>query len=177
MSNLVNVEFYGDQLMIVNHNGEPYVPMRPVVENVGLAWQSQHEKLKSRFSTCVTEIVIQVDGDTQRRAYTCLPLRKLFGWLMTVSPNKVNPDIKDKIIRYQDECDDVLWQYWTGKHQSMQDELNKLIAQESISQAKGSFHGKGLNIRKQEKRVNERAILYIETLLQPQLTGFEQIAD
>lgn len=176
MSNLVNVEFYGDQLMIVNHNGEPYVPMKPVVENMGLAWQSQLYKVsKNPKRWGITKMVIPTQSGTQEMV--CLPLRKLFGWLATVSPNKVNPSIKDKIIRYQDECDNVLWQYWTGKHQSMQDELNKLIAQESISQAKGSFHGKGLNIRKQEKRVNERAILYFETLIQPQLTGFEQIAD
>lgn len=175
MSNLVNVEFYGDQLTVINHNGEPYIPMRPIVESMGLDWKGQYVKLKNRFDTCVEEITTQLQGDDQRRAYTCLPLRKLFGWLMTISPNKVNPDIKDKIIRYQNECDDVLWQYWTGKNQSVQDELNKLIAQESISQAKGSFHGKGLNIRKQEKRVNERAILYFETLIQPQLTGFEKI--
>lgn len=174
MSNLVNVEFYGDQLMIVNHNGEPYVPMKPVVENMGLAWQSQLYKVgKNPKRWGITKMVIPTQSGMQEMV--CLPLRKLFGWLATVSPNKVNPDIKDKIIRYQDECDNVLWQYWTSKHQSMQDELNKLIAQESISQAKGSFHGKGLNVRKQEKRVNERAILYFETLIQPQLTGFEKI--
>lgn len=174
MSNLVNVEFYGDQLMIVNHNGEPYVPMKPVVENMGLAWQSQLYKVsKNPKRWGITKMVIPTQSGMQEMV--CLPLRKLFGWLATVSPNKVNPSIKDKIIRYQDECDNVLWQYWTNKHQSMQDELNKLIAQESISQAKGSFHGKGLNIRKQEKRINERAILYFETLIQPQLTGFEKI--
>lgn len=174
MSNLVNVEFYGDQLMIVNHNGEPYVPMKPVVENMGLAWQSQLYKVsKNPKRWGITKMVIPTQSGMQEMV--CLPLRKLFGWLATVSPNKVNPSIKDKIIRYQDECDNVLWQYWTSKHQSMQDELNKLIAQESISQAKGSFHGKGLNTRKQEKRVNERAILYFETLIQPQLTGFEKI--
>ena len=174
MSNLVNVEFYGDQLIVINHNGEPYVAMRPIVDNMGLDWKAQHRKVRARFKSTVT-ILTTVADDGKSREMVCLPLRKLFGWLMTVSPNKVNPDIKDKIIRYQDECDDVLWQYWTGKHQSVQDELNKLIAQESISQAKGSFHGKGLNIRKQEKRVNERAILYFETLIQPQLTGFEKI--
>ncbi|EPL6553766.1 phage antirepressor N-terminal domain-containing protein, partial [Acinetobacter baumannii] len=40
-------------------------------------------------------------------------VRKLFGWLMTISPNKVNPEIRDTVIMYQQECDDVLWEYWT----------------------------------------------------------------
>jgi len=169
----MNVSFYDDKLVVINHNGEPYIPMRPIVESMGLDWKGQYVKLKHRFDACVEEITIQLQGDVQRRAYTCLPLRKLFGWLMTISPNKVKPEIKDNIIRYQNECDDVLWQHWTGKHQRMQDELNKVFMQESISQAKGSFHGKGLNARKQEKQTNERAILYLQTLMQPELTNFK----
>jgi hypothetical protein len=43
----------------------------------------------------------------------CLPLKKLFGWLMTISPNKVKPELRDTVIMYQNECDDVLWDYWT----------------------------------------------------------------
>lgn len=111
---LLPVTFNGDNLFIVNHGGEPYVPMRPVVEGMGLAWQPQHVKLtedKERF--CVTEIVTQMPGDDQRRAVVCLPLRRLFGWLMTVSPNKVKPVLRQKIIHYQRECDDVLWHYWS----------------------------------------------------------------
>ncbi|MCH8622901.1 phage antirepressor N-terminal domain-containing protein [Undibacterium sp. TS12] len=38
---------------------------------------------------------------------------KIASWLMTISPNKVTPDLKDKIILYQNECDDVLWNHWT----------------------------------------------------------------
>ena len=43
----------------------------------------------------------------------CLALRKLAGWLHTISPNKVKPEIRDKVIQYQEECDDVLYEYWT----------------------------------------------------------------
>ena len=43
----------------------------------------------------------------------CLPLRKLVGWLMTLSPNKIkNPEVRGRIIQYQNECDDALWHYW-----------------------------------------------------------------
>jgi hypothetical protein len=89
--------------------------MRPVVEGMGLTWQSQHLKLSQnpRFATCVTEIVTQMPGDDQRRAVICLPLRKLTGWLMTISANKVKPEIRDTVLAYQNECDDALWSYWT----------------------------------------------------------------
>lgn len=110
---LLPVTFNGDNLFIVNHGGEPYVPMRPVVEGMGLDWKSQHVKLvadNDRFS--VVEITT-VAGDGKNREMVCIPLRRLFGWLMTVSPNKVKPALRQKIIHYQRECDDVLWQYWS----------------------------------------------------------------
>lgn len=42
-----------------------------------------------------------------------MALRKLAGCLHTISPNKVRPEIRDNVIRYQEECDDVLYDYWT----------------------------------------------------------------
>ncbi len=110
--NTINVPFYGDNLYVVNHNGEPYVPMKPIVDGMGLAWQSQYEKLKQRFKSTITEIVI-VAADDKKRDMICLALRKLAGWLNTISPNKVKASIRDKVIQYQEECDDVLYEYWT----------------------------------------------------------------
>ncbi len=46
----------------------------------------------------------------------CLPLRKLSGWLSTISPNKVKAELRETIIQYQNECDDVLWAHWSKEH-------------------------------------------------------------
>ncbi|NBM79628.1 hypothetical protein GWI76_10220 [Proteus sp. G2659] len=46
----INVPFHGNNLCIVTHDGEPYVPMKPIVEGMGLDWKSQFSKIKSRFS-------------------------------------------------------------------------------------------------------------------------------
>ena len=43
----------------------------------------------------------------------CLMLRKLPAWLYSVNANKVKPELRDTVIKYQEECDDVLWDYWT----------------------------------------------------------------
>lgn len=109
----INIPFHGAELYVVNHSGEPYTPMKPIVEGMGMTWQSQHRKLMERFKTCIIEMMIQLPGDTQRRLVICLALRKLAGWLQTISPNKVRPEIRDKVIKYQEECDDVLYDYWT----------------------------------------------------------------
>lgn len=112
----INVPFHGAELYVVNHNGEPYTPMKPIVEGMGMDWASQFTKIKQRFKTSVVKITMQLPGDEQCREIICLALRKLAGWLQTISPNKVRPEIRDKVIQYQEECDDVLYEYWTKGH-------------------------------------------------------------
>ncbi len=108
----ITVPFHSAELYLVEHNGQPYTPMKPIVEGMGLDWKSQYAKLKQRFSSTMVEITM-VANDGKERLMICFPVRKLFGWLMTIMPNKVKPEIRDSVIMYQNECDDVLWDYWT----------------------------------------------------------------
>ncbi|HIG9268409.1 TPA: phage antirepressor N-terminal domain-containing protein [Klebsiella pneumoniae] len=107
----INVPFYGNSLFVVEHNGEAYTPMKPIVEGMGLDWKSQHKKISQRFYKGMVEITIPSVGGIQ--SMICLALRKLAAWLNSISPNKVRPEIRDNVIRYQEECDDVLYDYWT----------------------------------------------------------------
>lgn len=34
----INVPFHGVDLYVVNHNGEPYTPMRPIIDGMGMDW-------------------------------------------------------------------------------------------------------------------------------------------
>ena len=52
-------------------------------------------------------------ADGKSRALTCIPIRKVAAWLTTIEPGKIkNPEVRARVIQYQNECDDVLWQYW-----------------------------------------------------------------
>lgn len=108
---LIPVSFRGDSLSLIDHNGEPYVAMKPVVQGMGLDWKSQHRKLSANQQRWgVVMMTIPSAGGTQEIA--SMPLRKLPGWMMTIQPSRVRPEIKDNIIAYQNECDDALWNYW-----------------------------------------------------------------
>lgn len=109
---LFPVPFYDDTCVLVDHDGQPYVAMKPIVENVGLDWKGQQVKLAEKFSA-VREIISTTGADGKQYEMVCLPLRKLPAWLYSINRSKVKPELRDKIARYQDECDDALWDYWT----------------------------------------------------------------
>ena len=127
----INVPFHGDSLYVVNYNGQPYVPMRPIVEGMGMDWTGQLNKLKQKFKSTVEEISM-VAADGKERNMICLALRKLAGWLHTISPNKVKPEIRGKVIRYQEECDDVLYEYWTTGEVKKKPNFRQSTAKELI---------------------------------------------
>ncbi|ENY5719845.1 phage antirepressor N-terminal domain-containing protein [Acinetobacter baumannii] len=62
MSNLTYipqvVSFHGTELFIVEHEGQPYVPMRSVVQGMGLDWASQFVKLKQIVNQVVMIFII-----------------------------------------------------------------------------------------------------------------------
>jgi hypothetical protein len=110
------IPFRSCKLLLVEHNGQPFVPMKPVVEGMGLAWQTQHRKLmEGRFASTITIMVI-VAEDGKNREMACLPLKKLPGWLMSIHASKVRADLRENVLAYQDECDDALWAYWNEGH-------------------------------------------------------------
>ncbi|MGF1732126.1 phage antirepressor N-terminal domain-containing protein [Photobacterium kasasachensis] len=47
MSNQITVPFHGSNLVIVEHESQPFTPMMPIVEGMGVSWQGQHQKVKN----------------------------------------------------------------------------------------------------------------------------------
>ena len=106
------IQFHGTTLSIIDHEGNPFAPMKPIVEGMGLDWRTQRRKITSSKSRWGVVIMTTPSSGGDQKTL-CLPLRKLHGWLCSIHPNKVRSELRPKIVLYQNECDDALWDYWT----------------------------------------------------------------
>lgn len=111
---LIPVHFHDDTVFLVERNGEPYTPVRPFCDALGLNWGAQTIKLNQRFKATVS-LIETVASDGKKREMLCLPLRKLPAYLYSIDPEKVKPAVRAKVELYQSECDEVLWRHWTGQ--------------------------------------------------------------
>lgn len=68
--------FHEDTIFIVDHEGQPFVPIRPICENLGIAWNSQYTKFMSDPELWNCRDIITVAGDGKQREMLCLPLKK-----------------------------------------------------------------------------------------------------
>lgn len=120
------VTFHGDTIFIISHNGEPYAPVKPIVENMGLDWATQFRKLKANAerwgivmmttppSTSGRERgMMTIPSSSSPQQTLCMPVRKLPAFFASINPKKVKPELRERIELYQNECDDALWAYWT----------------------------------------------------------------
>lgn len=111
---LQSVEFHNDSIDTFEHGGEPYVAMRRVVENLGLSWGSQREKLAAQASKFMCADIGTHDSSGRLQQMFAMPVAKLPLWLATINPNKIKEEAKrEKIELYQAESAIALHDYWT----------------------------------------------------------------
>ena len=110
---MIHVPFLGATLALIDHEGESFVAMRPVVDGIGITWPGQYGKLKGNEIRWGAKVLLVPSVGGEQKAL-CLPIRKLAGWFMTLHPSRVKPELRDRIRAFQEECDDALWANWAA---------------------------------------------------------------
>lgn len=127
MDQLLSIPFHNQTLIAIEHDGQPYIAMRPIVENLGLDWKSQHVKITEKFKSVVV-MITTTGSDGKQYEMLCLPLSKIAGFLYSINPSKVKPELRERVITYQEECDEVLFHHFFIKQQlADSDERNQRL--------------------------------------------------
>lgn len=115
MSNQIStqtISFNNQSLITVEQNGNHYVAMKPICENIGLAWEPQVLRIKRDevLSQGMIVMIIPTNGGNQNMI--CLPIEYLNGWLFGIDINRCKPEIRGTLIKYKKECYQALHDYW-----------------------------------------------------------------
>jgi len=110
---LMRIDFHNDRIFLVEQDGEPYVPVRPVTDNLGLAWKPQYMKLMSNQKRWSVTIMVTVALDGKQRDMVCMPLKKYPAFINSIAPRKCKRQIRAKLEAYQEESDNAMWDYWS----------------------------------------------------------------
>lgn len=156
MSNrLATIPFHGQQVQSVKVDGKPTVPLRGMVENLGLNYSTQVEKLKRKsWATIVKTTALGADG--KNRDMTVIDLRTLTMWLATIDENRVSEEARPLVIAYQSEIADVIESYWKNggaiNPRATEHQINALIRQSQMQMelcqaAKGLIHPEHLEAK------------------------------
>lgn len=112
MSELQTIDFHGDEIAVLEKDGTQYVAMKPIVEAMGLDWSGQLKLIKGDAVLSKGMVVTSIPSEGGEQDAVCLPLNKLNGWLFKIPASRYSGERKAAIIRYQEECYDVLFDYF-----------------------------------------------------------------
>jgi hypothetical protein len=115
------VVFYEDVITAVlvqsDVRQEIFVPIRPICDYLGVDWSAQYRRTKrdAILGESVQGVAITTTPSADGRGgglqeMMCLPLKYLPGWLFGITASRVKPELQGKILRYQRESYDVLWE-------------------------------------------------------------------
>lgn len=112
MSEIVHVPFHGDDILTVEIAGKPHVVLKPALDNLGVDYWSQVEKLRTRSWATTSQCpVVAADGRT-RDMVTC-DIRSFLMLLATIDERRVAATVKPRLVTYQAEVADAIESYWT----------------------------------------------------------------
>lgn len=111
------VPFHGDMIETVydHRSNTIFVVCRRVAENLGLAWGAQFTVIQGH--AVLSKYLLRFDIETEdlrTREMLCLPLKYVPLWLAGIQVRRVRPEIREKLLLYQEECADVLARYFLG---------------------------------------------------------------
>lgn len=107
------VPFFGGTIEAVRHNGRNYVSVRRCCEDIGIASNSQVEKLR-QFKWSELVDFISHDQSGRQQTLTFIPADKVPMWMANINVNKVDPRVAARIERYQEDAARVLAAHFLG---------------------------------------------------------------
>lgn len=121
-ASVIPLPFKGDLIDYLQLNGrkleclwrdhEAFIPVRPICDQLNVAWQPQHRKITSPdFEGCVTIMVTQ---DTIGRAQemVCLAYPDFMVWLSNLTVSKVKPEAQEALRHLKREIKTLIATYY-----------------------------------------------------------------
>lgn len=107
------VQFHGATLFVIEHGSQPITSLKSIAQAIGLPWEGLAWTVAGNEARWGL-VDLPHRGDGGEQSLLCMPIRKVGAWLATIETGKIKDRaVRAQAIRYQNECDDVLWKCWS----------------------------------------------------------------
>ncbi|MFD9630149.1 phage antirepressor N-terminal domain-containing protein [Streptomyces violascens] len=112
-------------------DGQPHIVLKPAIDELGLDYSAQTQKLRSRsWATMGQRPTVAEDGKV--RSMTVVPVRTFLMLLATVNENRVSDSVRPVLVAFQNETADAIEAYWTQggaiNPRASEEQLDSLIS-------------------------------------------------
>ena len=94
-------------------SGEAMIAVKPIAEAIGVQPARQSQKIQADPRYRWAHMCVPSAGGPQEML--CLPVKQVNGWLYGINANKVKPEIREKLLQFQEDCHMALHDAITGR--------------------------------------------------------------
>jgi hypothetical protein len=120
---IVTVNFRGDELYGFKQDDGTFLALKPMVEAMGLDWSAQFRRVQ-RDPVLSEGIAIMATpfGRGAGQECVCIKLELVNGWLFGIDSSRIKDEtVRERVILYQRECYQVLYEHFSGKKKAVPD--------------------------------------------------------
>jgi hypothetical protein len=134
------IRFHDDQIAgIKGQNGKPYVVVKRICENLGVAFACQLRNLTTTHAHWAgVTIMMTPDERGSLQEHTVMPIDRVPMWLTQIKLSKIAPERREKLKLYQIEAADVLANHYlgTGQKATSTSTLELILQQQMIANSR-----------------------------------------
>lgn len=159
MSNdIVEVPFNGSVMIAQKlDDGEIYTALKPICENIGIAYNGQWERL-NRTPWATIRMIRTVGADGKHRDMVAVSRKTLTMWLATIDPNRLSDEqTRHNVTVYQQEAAEALDKYFNegGAIRVSDTDSDEDILARAVLIAQKTIERKNQQLRAKDKRIME----------------------
>lgn len=119
--------------IVVYQDPNQLVPIRPICDALGINFASQYQRIKrDEIYNSVVVVTTTTGSDKKQYEMVTLPMKYIFGWLMSIDTSRVNEESRPAIIKYKLECHDALYDYFAGAQAFLKEREALIYEQKKI---------------------------------------------
>ncbi len=166
-NNITTVARINDVKIQIIESDEKMIAVRSICDALGIAFKPQFVRLKEDpiLSSVVTSMVT-TGADGKQYEMMVIPFRFVFGWLFRIDSRNVQPEAKESVERYQLECYNALYNYFT-RHDEFLEFRDRIVEKHLIEydKARTEFRASKEKVAEARERLNKaRAVNEVDYL-------------
>lgn len=135
---------------IIATSDEQLIPIKPICEALGIDSNGQKQRIERDEILNPVACMIHATGkDGKTYEMFAIPYKYTFGWIFSVDVSKVNPDSKENVLRYKEECYSVLYDHFTAPKTFLKQK------QEVMEQLVKEYQSCQQNFKEAKNRMND----------------------
>lgn len=134
-SSISMVPFHGTTIPTCLIDNKPYTAIKPICDQIGIAWNSQYERIKRDvILNSVIRVTRTTGNDGKHYGMLMLPIEMLNGWLFTINDRRIrNAQAREAVLLYKKECYQALFHYWQSKNANTAPAQNNLALTHDVT--------------------------------------------